>query len=978
MNRAILCGVFLCHLLTGVCSFGQSISSNSFINFETAPVHPVGLSPDGRMLAVCNLADGRVELLNCEGETVVWVGSVPVGIDPVSVRFRNTNELWVVNQISDSVNIIDMAKRAVVALLDTEDAPSDVVFAGGQAFVSCAGANRVMVFDGESRSLIKAIEIEGDRPKGMAVSPEGDKVFVAIFESGNGSTILAPRFTGLGHFPPAGIVDMPLGPYGGLNPPPNSGTNFLPAFGTNLPAGSVAPRVGMIVKKQSDGRFLDDNNGDWTEFVTGTNAPFSGRGEDWELLDHDVAVIDVPRLSVSYVDSLMNICMDVAVDPKAGTLAVVGTDGINEVRFEPALQSIFTRAELGLIKTNESSGRVLDLNSHLDYKKRSIPVVEREKAVGDPRGVLWDQNGERLFVTGMGSDNLVVLDRSGQRIGEPLVLPAGPTGMALDAGKSRLFVFSRFAASVSVVDSEQISVLQTISIFDPTPESIKKGRPHFYNTHKSSGLGQAACASCHLDGRMDRLAWDLGTQLGAMKEITATNRNFGSINPAVTNHFHPMKGPMVTQTLQDIIGHEPFHWRGDRDGLEEFNPTFQDLQGADDQLSASEMREFKEFLGSISFPPNRFRNFDNTLPRNLPLKGFLALGRGSRFRGDPMPNGDASAGFTFFRSANATCTQCHTVPLGMGTGKTFLNGQWTAIPLGTNGESHVALSATERSGELPFKVPQLRNLADKVGANYLGKAQAGFGYFHDGRVDSLTRFLQDGFAMTDDQQTANLIAFLLSFSGGDLTAAVSPFNPSTPPGDPTRDPPAAFGKQLLLAGSNPRMEQFFTRASSPTGRLELVVKGLEEGRMRGWLWDSVGGQFLRDSESAIMSKADLIALATVDNPLLMTLVGKGTGRRIGIDRNENGTLDFDESGEDGNAALARQTLIRAQMTVEGVTARISWNAVGGNYRVVHSAEIGKQQWQPLDVSGVLKAGDGFVEFKIDSSVKGFYKIEVLP
>src|SRR4051812_19229366 len=109
MNRAILCGVFLCHLLTGVCSFGQSISSNSFINFETAPVHPVGLSPDGRMLAVCNLADGRVELLNCEGETVVWVGSVPVGIDPVSLRFRNTNELWVVNQISDSVNIIDMA-----------------------------------------------------------------------------------------------------------------------------------------------------------------------------------------------------------------------------------------------------------------------------------------------------------------------------------------------------------------------------------------------------------------------------------------------------------------------------------------------------------------------------------------------------------------------------------------------------------------------------------------------------------------------------------------------------------------------------------------------------------------------------------------------------------------------------------------------------------------------------------------------------
>ena len=31
-----------------------------------------------------------------------------------------------------------------------------------------------------------------------------------------------------------------------------------------------------------------------------------------------------------------------------------------------------------------------------------------------------------------------------------------------------------------------------------------------------------------------------------------------------------MKGPMTTQTMIDIIGHEPHHWRGDRDGLEEF------------------------------------------------------------------------------------------------------------------------------------------------------------------------------------------------------------------------------------------------------------------------------------------------------------------------------------------------------------------------------------------------------------------------
>jgi hypothetical protein len=30
---------------------------------------------------------------------------------------------------------------------------------------------------------------------------------------------------------------------------------------------------------------------------------------------------------------------------------------------------------------------------------------------------------------------------------------------------------------------------------------------------------------------------------------------------------------MVTQSLQDIIGREPVHWRGDRPGIESFNGT---------------------------------------------------------------------------------------------------------------------------------------------------------------------------------------------------------------------------------------------------------------------------------------------------------------------------------------------------------------------------------------------------------------------
>jgi len=62
------------------------------------------------------------------------------------------------------------------------------------------------------------------------------------------------------------------------------------------------------------------------------------------------------------------------------------------------------------------------------------------------------------------------------------------------------------------VDTATEIVVATSRLPDPTPQVIKAGRPHFYNT-REFGLGQAACASCHVDGRFDRLAWDWATQL---------------------------------------------------------------------------------------------------------------------------------------------------------------------------------------------------------------------------------------------------------------------------------------------------------------------------------------------------------------------------------------------------------------------------------------------------------------------------------
>lgn len=897
--------------MAGSFASGQ-VSTNSFFNWETPPIHPVALSPDGTRLVVCNLPDNRLEVFSVTNGIPVALGSVAVGLDPCSARFRTSDEVWVANFISDSVSIVSLSGMRVVATLSVSNEPSDIVFAGSpqRAFVTCAQPGLVQVFNAVTRAAVSNLVIDGNRPKAMAVSPDGSKVYTAIFESGNASTIIGAGVT-LG-FPSPTPVDFSTGPHGGQNPPPNSGTNFVPAINPAIPVTNLPPRVGLIVKKDASGRWMDDNNGDWTTYVSGPNSIFSGRPPGWDLPDRDLAIINANTLSVNYASGLMNICMDVAVNPASGKITVIGTDALNQIRFEPALNGVFVRVNMASVDPAVLTNQITDLNPHLDYVSRLIPQSERDKSLGDPRGIVWNSTGTRAYVTGMGSDNLAIIDPSGQRVGTnaALALGKGPTGMALDEPRNRLYVLNRFDGTISVVDTVAESVVQTVPLFDPTPTVIRLGRPHLYDTRKSSGLGQASCGSCHVDVRFDRLAWDLGDQTGDMKFLA--NPNFGRFPPPATNHFHPMKGPTTTQTLQDIVGHEPFHWRGDRDGLEEFSATFTNLQAAPVTLTTNEMRQFEDFLATVRFAPNPFRTLSNTLATSMTLPGHKALGRGALASGAQLPNGNAVNGQTRFRLQGTTgCIHCHTLPAGLGTDLRWTGAQWIPMAGGPNGERHAAFAAIERSSMLPFKIQSLRNLYDKLGMDFLSTSnRSGFGFFHDGSVDTLTRFIQDGFDFRNDQETADMVAFLLSFTGSDLLAG-SNFDPDRPPGLPSGDTHAAVGRQVTISSSAavPLIDSLIAIATPAASRVDLVAKGYSSGIPRGWFFNRTNLLFQSDRQSESLTAAALRALASVGNEITYTAVPRNSGRRIGIDRDEDGYLDRDELdfGSDPANALSLAT-----------------------------------------------------------------------
>ena len=257
---------------------GSATPTTQFVNFESAHVRPIDMTPDGTKLLAVNTANNTLEVFNITANSLLNVASIPVGMDPVTVRVRSNTEAWVVCQVSDEVSIVDLTTNRVVRSLATEDEPADIVFAGAplKAYVSCAQRESIQVFDLANLSAVPTeVLLKGEQPRALAVSPDGLTVYCAFFESGNATTVISGnQFMALGACSPQGgctivanDVTKPAGPYGGVVPIPNSGTVFNPPLNLSNPASTESNSI--IVRKNAAGQWMDDNNGNWTNIVSG-------------------------------------------------------------------------------------------------------------------------------------------------------------------------------------------------------------------------------------------------------------------------------------------------------------------------------------------------------------------------------------------------------------------------------------------------------------------------------------------------------------------------------------------------------------------------------------------------------------------------------------------------------------------------------------------------------------------------------------
>ena len=796
-------------------------TGSAFVHFESPHVHPLELTPDGARVLAVNTVDARLEVFDVlpSAPFLRHAGSVVVGLEPVTVRARGNGEAWVVNHISDSISVVDLATLSVKATLLTGDEPCDVVFAGARerAFVTVSQLNRIEVYNPASlASAPTVINIAGEDPRALVT--DGTFVYAAIFECGNDSTVI----------PEARVSTASMNPYpGDPNPPPNAGNAFSPPLTPGLPP---SPRAGLIVRKDAAGVWRDVNNANWNSAVS------------WNLNGNDVAVINANTLGTTYAKGFMTTPMALGMAPD-GRVIAVGTEARNEVRFESNLRSRFIRSEVAVLPAAGAltSARG-DLNPHLNYAQSTIPPLQRMLSIGDPRGVAVSADGSRAYATGLGSSNLVAFSTANfARVGLCNV-GEGPTGIVLDAARGRLLTLNRFGGSISVVDESSLTHLGDVRFFDPTPQFIRNGRPLLFDTHATSGLGQASCASCHVDARMDQLSWDLGEPAGQVKLFNEVCNLGLPAQLGSCGNWHPMKGPMATQTLIGLEGQEPFHWRGDRNNFAEFAHTATALLGADSDFTATEMNRMEAYLASIAFPPNPNRNLDGSLR--------TALAGGNPVTGEQLFN---TGNLDFVQ-----CVTCHTMPTG-GT-SSIISGNLLAEPQA-------------------MKVPHLRNMLEKTGFDALTAPanNRGFGFTHDGAVPTLFDFFKltvFNFAQgaAGDQQRRDVSAFMLSFDTGTH---------------------ASVGAQATMGGATSngaaRRNQLVTIANA--GKSELTARALTAGSERSYLLQA--GVFQSDIAGETTTLAALDSLAAKGAVVTYTLVPNGTGLRA-LDRDGDGFRDGDE------------------------------------------------------------------------------------
>ncbi len=456
-------------------------------------------------------------------------------------------ELYVACEGSNSVVVVDVATRQKTAEIAAGRQPNDVTFQpdGRRAYVSNRLDDTVSVISVPARKVIATIPV-GDEPHGVLTDRSGRRLYVL-----------------------------------------NTAVDSLSVFDTETLAEVKrleTSRSPWSLALSPDGsRIFVTNN--LSRFVKFRDPPLS----EVTVIDADGALVD-DRLEVPAA----NLCQGIQWHPSGRFALITLNRTKNLVPMTRLLQGWTITNALGIIWRDRRVDQVL-----LDEPGLCFP---------DPADVAITPDGDLALVTSAGSDRVAVIDVARlmgilagaseydrdhvlpNHMGKPTEfivkhIPTGnrPRDVLITPDGKTAFVANALDDSLTVIDLGSLEAVGRVDLGGPTQITKARRGERIFHSANNTFHRQFSCASCHPDGHVDGLTYDIEPDgIGV--------------------------SPVDNRTLRGILDTAPFKWEGT-------NPSLQRQCGARlavfftriQPFTPDELSALDTYICTIPRPPNRYR-----------------------------------------------------------------------------------------------------------------------------------------------------------------------------------------------------------------------------------------------------------------------------------------------------------------------------------------------------------------------------------
>ncbi|MFQ5792530.1 MAG: hypothetical protein ACE5JI_18825, partial [Acidobacteriota bacterium] len=465
---------------------------------------------------------------------------------------------------------------------------------GRRAYVTCEGADSLVIADLEARKVMTEIKV-GHQPHGVCLNPAETIAYV----SNRGSdTVSVVDLTSNEVAATIAVGDEPHGVItdasGGTIYVVNAGTGDISVIDAHNLAEVkrlAAARGAWGIDRSPDGKLLYVSN-NLSHFVPFRSPSLS-----------EVSVIDAERKQV--INRIWapeaNLVQGIDFSPDGEFAIVTLLRTKNLVPIVRVLQGWVITNGLGILWKDGRVDQVL--------------LDEPNAYFADPTDVVITPDGRFAYVTGGGIDAVAVVDlhklvgilknaseeeRSNlipNHLGMPTEfvvrrIPTGknPRGLAISPDGRFVYVAAALDDALTVVDTDEQEVVGSVDLGGPREITQARFGERVFHSAKVTFQRQFSCHSCHPDGNVDGLTYDL--------EPDGIGVN-----------------PVDNRTLRGILDTAPFKWTGK-------NPSLSRQCGARlavfftriDPFTPEELAALDRYITTIPRPPNRYRKPEGLTP----------------------------------------------------------------------------------------------------------------------------------------------------------------------------------------------------------------------------------------------------------------------------------------------------------------------------------------------------------------------------